>query len=98
MDQPRGSVRARGAMMRSRVPAMTDRLQEFLDHLRLNRNASAHTVAAYHGDLSRFLTFAAAYLVKPLAATVADADTLRGEKLLQPRDEGVQLVPAPCGA
>jgi integrase/recombinase XerC len=33
-------------------------LAAFLDFLRLNRNASAHTVAAYRGDLTQFLEFA----------------------------------------
>ena len=36
-----------------------EQLRDFLDHLRLNRNASAHTVAAYDSDLSQFLAFAA---------------------------------------
>jgi len=36
-----------------------EQLRGFLDHLRLNRNASAHTVAAYDSDLSQFLAFAA---------------------------------------
>lgn len=36
-----------------------EQLRQFLDHLRLNRNASAHTVAAYDSDLSQFLAFAA---------------------------------------
>ena len=53
-------------MMRALVPALPDRLRAFLDHLRLNRNVSAHTVAAYDGDLSRFLVFAATHLAKPL--------------------------------
>jgi integrase/recombinase XerC len=35
-------------------------LVEFLDHLRLNDNASQHTVRAYDSDLSQFLTFLAA--------------------------------------
>src|SRR3954469_12749538 len=37
-------------------------LAEFLDHLRLNENASAHTVRAYDSDLSQFITFVAAHL------------------------------------
>jgi integrase/recombinase XerC len=36
-----------------------EQLRSFLDYLRLNRNASPHTVAAYDSDLSQFLTFAA---------------------------------------
>lgn len=36
-----------------------EQLRGFLDYLRLNRNASAHTVAAYDSDLSQFLAFAA---------------------------------------
>jgi integrase/recombinase XerC len=36
-----------------------EQLREFLDYIRLNRNASAHTVAAYESDLSQFLAFAA---------------------------------------
>jgi integrase/recombinase XerC len=39
-------------------------LREFLQYLRLNRNASAHTVAAYDGDLTQFVTFTAAQLGK----------------------------------
>jgi integrase/recombinase XerC len=41
---------------------MKDQLSEFLDHLRLNENASAHTVRAYESDLSQFITFVAAHL------------------------------------
>src|SRR6185436_14061986 len=35
---------------------------DFLDHLRLNENSSAHTVRAYESDLSQFITFVAAQL------------------------------------
>lgn len=38
---------------------MTQVLKDFLDYLRLNRNASRHTVMAYASDLSQFLQFAA---------------------------------------
>ena len=51
---------------------MKEQLVEFLDHLRLNENASAHTVRAYESDLSQFITFVAAHLVRrrsELAAT-----------------------------
>jgi integrase/recombinase XerC len=51
---------------------MKEQLVEFLDHLRLNENASAHTVRAYESDLSQFITFVAAQLARrrtELAAT-----------------------------
>ena len=41
---------------------MKQQLADFLDHLRLNENASAHTVRAYESDLSQFITFVAAHL------------------------------------
>jgi integrase/recombinase XerC len=40
---------------------MTSQLRSFLKYLELNRNASAHTVAAYESDVAQFLAFAAAY-------------------------------------
>ena len=36
-----------------------EQLRGFLDYIRLNRNASPHTVAAYESDLSQFIAFAA---------------------------------------
>jgi integrase/recombinase XerC len=39
---------------------MTAHLKAFLQHLALNRNASAHTVRAYDSDLSQFIAHAAA--------------------------------------
>jgi integrase/recombinase XerC len=39
---------------------MNEHLKEFLHFLRLNRNASAHTVRAYESDLSQFLKHVAA--------------------------------------
>src|SRR6266496_621643 len=38
---------------------MKVQVHAFLDYLRLNRNVSAHTVAAYDGDVSQFLGFVA---------------------------------------
>ena len=38
---------------------MKEQLEAFLEHLRLNENASAHTVRAYESDLSQFLAFLA---------------------------------------
>jgi integrase/recombinase XerC len=40
---------------------MTAHLKAFLDYLRLNRNASAHTVRAYESDISQFLSHAALF-------------------------------------
>ncbi|MBI4887746.1 MAG: tyrosine recombinase XerC [Acidobacteria bacterium] len=50
-----------------------DQLDAFLDHLRLNRNTSAHTVAAYGSDLSQLLGFAARHLGRG-AARLRPAD------------------------
>ena len=36
---------------------MRQHLRAFLDYLRLNRNASRHTVLAYRGDLTQFVSF-----------------------------------------
>jgi integrase/recombinase XerC len=47
---------------------VTTQLREFLDYLRLNRNASAHTVAAYESDVTQFLAFAAQHLDTTLEA------------------------------
>jgi integrase/recombinase XerC len=44
-----------------------DHLREFLEYLRLNRNASDHTVDAYDSDISQFLAFAATRLNTPRA-------------------------------
>ncbi len=41
---------------------MQAQLREFLAHLRLNENASAHTVRAYASDLAQFITFLATLL------------------------------------
>src|SRR5688572_18140865 len=52
-----------------------DQLREFLEYLRLNRNASDHTVAAYHSDISQFLTFAGFMLDKEVGDLLpADLD------------------------
>jgi integrase/recombinase XerC len=41
---------------------MKEQLEEFLEHLRLNENASINTVRAYDSDLSQFLTFLAGHV------------------------------------
>jgi integrase/recombinase XerC len=51
---------------------LKDHLHEFLEYLRLNRNASDHTVEAYDSDISQLLAFAAAQLKKPRAAIEPD--------------------------
>ena len=60
---------------------MTAQLKAFLQHLELNRNASAHTVRAYDSDLSQFLAHAAAasgVKVRDLAPAQLDRLALRG--------------------
>ena len=59
---------------------MQDQLRDFLDHLQLNRNTSAHTSAAYQCDLSQFLDFAARHLEKartPLRPADLDLSLIR---------------------
>jgi integrase/recombinase XerC len=60
---------------------MTGHLKAFLQHLALNRNASAHTVRAYDSDLSQFLTYTAAAAgikARELQPTQLDRLALRG--------------------
>ena len=62
---------------------MREHLKAFLQYLRLNENASAHTVRAYDSDLSQYLTFIASQLnrrVMDLAA--ADLDHLGARAFL----------------
>ena len=59
---------------------MKEPLRAFLAYLRLNRNASAHTVSAYESDLTQFLAFAAQHLdttVGALDPTRLDIATIR---------------------
>jgi integrase/recombinase XerC len=60
---------------------MTAHLKAFLQHLALNRNASAHTVRAYDSDLSQFIAHAAAAAgvkQRELAPKQLDRLALRG--------------------
>jgi integrase/recombinase XerC len=50
---------------------MKDELEEFLDHLRLNENASLHTVRAYESDLSQFLQFLSMHAARRRAELTA---------------------------
>jgi integrase/recombinase XerC len=43
---------------------MNEQLRSFVAYLRLNRNASVHTVSAYDSDISQFIAFAAEHLNK----------------------------------
>ncbi len=60
---------------------MTSQLEAFVDHLRLNRNTSVHTSAAYHSDLAQLIEFTAGHLDKPV-------------KRLRPRDLDLTVVRA----
>ena len=60
-----------------------DHLKAFLEHLRLNENASAHTVRAYDSDLSQYLTFLAGHLERRVSQlTPADLDHLNARAFL----------------
>jgi integrase/recombinase XerC len=55
-----------------------ERLESFLEHLRLNENASANTVRAYESDLVQFLSFLAAHVGRRRAElSVSEFDHLR---------------------
>jgi len=63
-----------------------EHLKAFLEHLRLNENASAHTVRAYDSDLSQFLVFLAAHLGRRGPdLTPADLDHLNARAFLADR-------------
>ncbi len=60
-----------------------EHLKAFLEHLRLNENASPHTVRAYDSDLSQFLAFLASHLGRRVSElTPADLDHLNARAFL----------------
>lgn len=60
-----------------------EHLKAFLEHLRLNENASAHTVRAYDSDLSQLLAFLASHLNRRVSElTPADLDHLNARAFL----------------
>jgi integrase/recombinase XerC len=64
-----------------------EHLKAFLEHLRLNENASAHTVRAYESDLSQYLTFLASHLGRRVSElTPADLDHLNARAFLGDRN------------
>ena len=57
---------------------MKEQLEAFLEHLALNENASDHTVRAYEGDLTQFLSFLATSLSRrKIDVTPQDIDRAR---------------------
>ena len=60
-----------------------EHLKAFLEHLRLNENASAHTVRAYDSDLSQYLAFLAGHVNRRQSElTAADLDHLNARAFL----------------
>lgn len=63
----------------SRAAALPGLAREFLEFLRLNRNASTHTVRAYESDLRQLFAYLGA--ARGLAAADVDATTLTPDEL-----------------
>jgi integrase/recombinase XerC len=60
-----------------------EHLKAFLEHLRLNENASGHTVRAYDSDLSQYVTFLASHVNRRRSdLTAADLDHLNARAFL----------------
>src|SRR3954468_16513278 len=59
---------------------MTAHLKAFLQHLALNRNASAHTVRAYDSDLTQFL----AHVAAGAGCKVRELDAVQLDRLALP--------------
>ena len=62
---------------------MREHLKAFLEHLRLNENASAHTVRAYDSDISQYFTFLASQADRRVMdLTTGDLDHLGARAFL----------------
>jgi integrase/recombinase XerC len=67
----------------ARRASLAELRDDFLDHLRLNRNVSPHTLRAYESDIDQFLAFvAAARGAKRSQLAPADADTTQVRSFL----------------
>ncbi|HEX4566362.1 MAG TPA: tyrosine recombinase XerC [Vicinamibacterales bacterium] len=63
-----------------------DHLKAFVEHLRLNENASAHTVRAYESDLTQYLAFLASHVGRRVSElTTADLDHLNARAFMSDR-------------
>jgi len=51
---------------------MKQHIEQFLEHLRLNENASVHTIRAYESDLAQFLAFLATHVGRRRSALGPD--------------------------
>jgi integrase/recombinase XerC len=65
-----------------------EHLKAFLEHLRLNENASAHTVRAYESDLSQYVVFLGSHLGRRVSELgAADLDHLNARAFLADRNK-----------
>lgn len=69
-------------------------LAVYLDHLAVERGLSAHTLAAYRRDLSRYVTFLVAHGRASLAEVAADDVAAFAEAVSAGSDGGSALAPA----
>ena len=60
---------------------MKEQLRDFVDYLRFNRNASAHTVSAYQSDIEQYLAFVSQQREAPRAPLGPEALDLTGIRL-----------------
>src|SRR4029078_2207916 len=82
-EQTGSQYRDFGARPGGPADVVREHLKAFLEHLRLNENASAHTVRAYDSDLSQYLVFLAAHLERRVSLlTPADLDHLNARAFL----------------